>query len=105
MQGACSRSACAIVTAVMRAAFLNEYGEPSTVRVGDAPEPVVGPDGVLVEVHAAGVNPVDWKVESGGLRGAYPHHLPLIPGWDVAGVVSPVGPAVTTVAPGDRVLA
>ncbi|UYM03699.1 NADP-dependent oxidoreductase [Solicola gregarius] len=89
----------------MRAAFITEYGDPSVIQVADAPEPVVGMDTVLVEVHAAGVNPVDWKVVAGGMRGAYPHHLPLIPGWDVAGIVSAVGPAVTTVEPGDRVLA
>lgn len=89
----------------MRAAYITEYGDPSVVRVGETSDPLVGPDFVLVEVHAAGVNPVDWKVVAGGLRGAFPHHLPLIPGWDVAGVVSAVGPAVTSVQPGDRVLA
>jgi NADPH:quinone reductase-like Zn-dependent oxidoreductase len=42
------------------------------------------------------VNPVDWKIREGYLQGAYPHHLPVIPGWDVAGVVEAVGPAVRT---------
>jgi len=70
--------------------------------VGD---PVVGPDSLLVEVAAAGINPVDWKIVAGHLQGAFPHHLPLVPGWDVAGTVRAVGPAVTGVAPGDRVAA
>jgi NADPH:quinone reductase-like Zn-dependent oxidoreductase len=56
----------------------------------------MGPDTVLVRMRAAGVNPVDWKVREGFLQGAFPHHLPIIPGWDLAGVVEAVGPAVTT---------
>jgi NADPH:quinone reductase-like Zn-dependent oxidoreductase len=89
----------------MRAALIREFGDPSVVETAEVDDPLVGPDTVLVSVRAAGVNPVDWKVIAGGLRGAFPHHLPLIPGWDVAGVVESVGPAVTEVAPGDRVLA
>ncbi|HEX2177512.1 MAG TPA: NADP-dependent oxidoreductase [Nocardioidaceae bacterium] len=89
----------------MRAALIREFGAPSVVETAEVDDPLVGPDTVLVSVRAAGVNPVDWKVIAGGLRGAFPHHLPLIPGWDVAGVVESVGPAVTEVAPGDRVLA
>jgi NADPH:quinone reductase-like Zn-dependent oxidoreductase len=89
----------------MRAAVIHEFGEPSVVQSAEVDDPVLGPDGVLVSVRAAGVNPVDWKVVAGYLQGAFPHHLPLIPGWDVAGEVAAVGPAVTEFAPGDRVLA
>jgi NADPH:quinone reductase-like Zn-dependent oxidoreductase len=89
----------------MRAAVIREFGEPSVVEIAEVDDPLVGPDTVLVSVRAAGVNPVDWKVVAGGLRSRIPHHLPLVPGWDVAGVVEAVGPAVTEVAAGDRVLA
>lgn len=89
----------------MRAAVIHEFGDPSVVETAEIDDPLLGPDGVLVSVRAAGVNPVDWKVVAGYLQGAFPHHLPLIPGWDVAGVVEAVGPAVTEVAPGDGVLA
>ncbi|MFY0407388.1 NADP-dependent oxidoreductase [Solicola sp. PLA-1-18] len=90
----------------MRASYLESYGDPlDVVRVGEQPDPIVGPDTVLVRVRAAGVNPVDWKIVAGYLQGAIPHHLPMVPGWDVAGVVEAVGPAVTTVRAGDRVLA
>ena len=62
-------------------------------------DPVVGPDSLLVEVAAAGINPVDWKIVAGYLQGAFPHHLPMIPGWDVAGTVRAVGPAVSASRP------
>jgi NADPH:quinone reductase-like Zn-dependent oxidoreductase len=69
----------------------------------DLPKPPIGPDTVLVRVHAAGVNPVDLSIRQGYLAGAYPHHFPIVPGWDVAGVVEAVGPAVVAFAPGDEV--
>ena len=75
------------------------------VEVTDVDDPLVGPDYVLIDVAVAGVNPVDWKIVAGYLQGAFPHHLPLIPGWDVAGEVVAVGPAVTEVALGDKVAA
>ena len=62
------------------------------------PEP--GPTEVLVRVAAAGVNPVDWKVRSGG---GFLGQPPFTVGWDVAGVVDEVGFGVTWLAPGDRV--
>jgi NADPH:quinone reductase-like Zn-dependent oxidoreductase len=60
---------------------------------------------VLIRVRAAGINPVDYKVRQGNLAGRIPHSFPLIPGWDAAGVVEQVGPAVTDIAPGDEVYA
>jgi NADPH:quinone reductase-like Zn-dependent oxidoreductase len=67
----------------------------------DVDAPPVAPDGVRLRVHAAGVNPVDTKLREGGLAGAFPFHFPVIPGWDAAGVVESVGPAVTWFKPGD----
>jgi NADPH:quinone reductase-like Zn-dependent oxidoreductase len=88
----------------MRAAVYNEYGDAAVLSVRDHEDPPVGPDTVLVRAKATSVNPVDWKIRSGYLQGAYPHHLPIIPGWDVAGVVEAVGPAVVTgVDVGDEV--
>jgi NADPH:quinone reductase-like Zn-dependent oxidoreductase len=80
----------------MRAAVYDEYGEADVLTVGDHDDPPVGPDTVLVRARATSVNPVDWKIRKGFLQGAYPHHPPIIPGWDVAGVVEAVGPAVIT---------
>lgn len=88
----------------MRAAVYEEYGEADVLSVREHDDPPVGPDTVLVRTTATSVNPVDWKIRHGYLQGAYPHHLPIIPGWDVSGVVEAVGPAVLTgLRPGDRV--
>ena len=65
--------------------------------------PPVAPDGVFVRVRAAGLNPVDWKVREGRLAGAFPSRFPVVLGWDAAGVVEQVGPAVTWFKPGDQV--
>lgn len=80
----------------MRAAIYDNYGGADVLDVREVADPPVGPDTVLVRTRATSVNPVDWKIREGYLQGAYPHHLPVIPGWDVAGVVGAVGPAVRT---------
>jgi NADPH:quinone reductase-like Zn-dependent oxidoreductase len=89
----------------VRAIALTEYGGPEVLGIHDLPDPPLGMDVVLIRTRAAGINPVDYKIREGRLRGAFPHHTPLIPGWDVAGVVEAVGPAVTRFAAGDEVLA
>jgi NADPH:quinone reductase-like Zn-dependent oxidoreductase len=88
----------------MRAAIYDNFGGADVLDVREVADPPVGPDTVLVRTRATSVNPVDWKIREGYLQGAYPHHLPIVPGWDVAGVVEAVGPAVTTgVEVGDEV--
>jgi NADPH:quinone reductase-like Zn-dependent oxidoreductase len=88
----------------VRAAVYDHYGDADVITVREHDDPPVGPDTVLVRAKATSVNPVDWKIRLGYLQGAYPHHLPIIPGWDVAGVVEAVGPAVVTgVEVGDEV--
>jgi NADPH:quinone reductase-like Zn-dependent oxidoreductase len=84
---------------------MNQYGGPDVLKyVTDAPEPKVGPDFVLVRAKAAGVNPVDFKIREGKLDGLFHTDFPVIPGWDVAGVVERVGPAVSEFSPGDEVI-
>lgn len=87
----------------MRAMTYSEYGDPSTLELSDVPMPTLGPGNVLIRVERAAVNPVDWKVMSGGLDSLIDAVFPVIPGWDVAGVVEAVGPDVPELAPGDRV--
>ncbi|MGW6446015.1 NADP-dependent oxidoreductase [Lentzea sp. NPDC055074] len=84
----------------MRAIIQNEFGGPLTLT--DVPKPAPLPTEVLVRVHAAGVNPVDWKTRAGsGMAGM--QTFPFINGWDVSGVVEEVGFGVTTLKPGDEV--
>jgi NADPH:quinone reductase-like Zn-dependent oxidoreductase len=88
----------------LRGAAYDEFGDVDVLTVrDDLPEPPVGPDTVLVRPRAAGVNPVDLAIRAGHLAGAYPHHFPIVPGWDVAGVVEAVGPSIVEFAPGDEV--
>jgi NADPH:quinone reductase-like Zn-dependent oxidoreductase len=88
----------------VRGVAYDRFGDESVLELrDDLPEPPVGPDVVLVRAHAAGVNPVDIGIRGGHLVGAYPHHFPITPGWDLSGVVEQVGPAVVDFAVGDEV--
>ena len=89
----------------MKAIAFTRFGDADVMSWQELPDPLLGPDQVLVEVKAAGVNPVDFKIRAGYLQGLLPHHLPLIPGWDVAGVVRAVGIGVQDWKPGDEILA
>ena len=88
----------------MRAVAIDSYGGPEVLRLQDVPDPKVGPDSVLVRVAAASINPVDYKIVQGYLDGAFPVLWPLVPGWDVAGEVVAVGPAVRDVHVGQDVM-
>ncbi|MDQ1248712.1 MAG: NADP-dependent oxidoreductase, partial [Actinomycetota bacterium] len=79
------------------------FGGPENLGVGEVESMPMGPDSVQIEVAGAGINPVDYKVGYGYLAGAIETFFPVVPGWDVAGVVTAVGPAVTEFVPGDRV--
>lgn len=90
----------------MRAVTYPAYStDLSTLVVGERPKPKVAPSAVLIEVKAAAVNPVDWKVMAGGLDGLLDSVFPVVPGWDVAGVVAAVGPDTPEFAAGDEVIA
>lgn len=88
-----------------RAVYYEQFGGPELLQVGDIALPPVGPDSVVVKVAGVGINPVDYKIERGYLAGAIEVHFPVVIGWDVAGEVIAVGPAVTEFAPGDRIFA
>lgn len=88
----------------MRAVTYREFGNPDVLTIADVELPPLGRDAVLVRIHAASVNPVDWKIRQGRLTSVIDTVFPAIPGWDFAGVVEESGPAVTELAPGDRVV-
>lgn len=89
----------------MKAIIANTYGDPSSLVLGELPEPKIGPDQVLIRVKAAGVNPVDWKLLAGYLDPIMYVHFPLVIGWDVAGVVEQLGADVPEYQVGDEVIA
>src|SRR5690349_2502049 len=87
----------------MRAVVCKELGPPSSLVVEDVPSPEPGEGQVVVAVHACGVNFPDTLIIQGQYQFKPP--LPFSPGGEVAGVVSRVGPGVTGIAEGDRVIA
>lgn len=87
----------------MKAVVFERYGGPEVMAVRDIPDPEAGPDDVLVEVHAASVNPLDWKMREGVMRAMFEVPMPYVPGRDFSGVVHAVGANVTHIAPGDGV--
>ena len=89
----------------MRAALIDRYGPPDVFRVGEAPDPSPGPDDLLIQVHAASVNPVDTKIRRGLQRGDMRPRMPAILGLDVSGVVLAIGDRVEGFAVGDEVFA
>ncbi len=86
----------------MRAILIREHGAPETLNIEEIPAPAVGDDGVLIDVHAIGVNYPDLLVISGQYQILPPH--PFSPGKDAAGVVAAIGRNVKSCKPGDRVV-
>ena len=89
----------------MKALVYSDLGGNDRFELTDREEPHVGPDTLVVRVVAAGINPVDYKIREGYLRGLIDTRLPAVPGWDVAGVVEKTGLDTPEFAVGDEVLA
>lgn len=94
------------MTETMKAVYIERYGSTDVLIYGERPRPAPKPDEILIEVHAASVNPRDWLIRSGRyqMRWLLPP-FPLILGSDVAGVVVEVGEKVERFEPGDKVYA
>ena len=90
---------------IMKAFIVDHYGSNDGVRAGEMPDPELRDDDVLVEIHAASVNPLDFKIRDGKLKLILPYRLPFILGNDLAGVVVRVGSRVRRFKPGDEVYA
>src|SRR5437660_538272 len=89
----------------MRALVFKRYGGPDQVAFADVPRPVPKPDEILVQVHAAGLNPIDNKIRDGKMKAILRFQLPATLGSDFAGVVIEVGSRVTRFKPGEAVFA
>jgi NADPH:quinone reductase-like Zn-dependent oxidoreductase len=89
----------------MKAFILDRYDKKQALRLGDMPEPVPGPDDVVVEVEAAGLNPLDSKIRNGDFKPILPYKPPLVLGHDLAGTVVEIGAKVRRFKLGDAVYA
>ncbi len=89
----------------MKAAFIDRYGSNDRVNVAEIAVPLMGPLDLLVQVHAASVNPLDVKTRDGKLKMLLKYQFPLVLGNDLSGVVSDVGAQVTRFKKGDAVYA
>jgi NADPH:quinone reductase-like Zn-dependent oxidoreductase len=90
---------------MMKAVVIRQYGGPEVLKFEEAPRPQPKENEVLVRVIAAGVNPVDALIRSGKYAKFFGTKLPLVPGYDIAGVVEKVGAKIDKLKVGDAVYA
>src|SRR5450432_3684739 len=88
---------------MMKAVRIHHLGSPEVLQYEDAPRPEPTEGEVLVRVHAASINPADWKTRAGFQPTRQPLTFPHILGWDISGVIESVGLTVTTFQPEDAV--
>ncbi len=89
----------------MNALTFKRYGRSPEIGFADVPRPTLKADELLVEVHAAGLNPIDNMIPAGTFKPVLKFELPATLGSDIAGVVVEVGSRVTRFKPGDAVFA
>jgi NADPH2:quinone reductase len=89
----------------MRAIAIENFGGPEMLKLMDLPRPTPCVGEVLIQIKAAGINPVDWKIRQGLFQGRLPHQFPIILGWDAAGVVQELGGGIKDIKVGDEIFA
>jgi NADPH:quinone reductase-like Zn-dependent oxidoreductase len=87
----------------IRAIRIHRFGGPEVLQLEEIPPSQPEDDGVVVRVHAASVNPVDYKMRRGGYPALPPERLPAVLGRDLSGVVARCGPRAQTLKPGDAI--
>jgi NADPH:quinone reductase-like Zn-dependent oxidoreductase len=90
---------------MMKALVLKRYGKSDQTAFADIPRPAIQPDEMLVQVHAAGLNPIDYMIPKGTFKPILRFQLPATMGSDLAGIVVELGSRVTRFKPGDAVFA
>jgi NADPH:quinone reductase-like Zn-dependent oxidoreductase len=90
---------------IMKAIRIHQYGGPEVLTQVELQRPTPGPDEVLIKVHAASVNPVDWKLRAGHMKDFLPLTLPVTLGADISGTVEEVGSSAARFKRGDEVYA
>lgn len=89
----------------MKAIVIEQYGDKDQLKQMEVPNPVPGEHQVVVKLKATSINPIDWKLRAGYLKGMMDWEFPIILGWDAAGIITEVGSAVTEWKIGDKVFA
>jgi NADPH:quinone reductase-like Zn-dependent oxidoreductase len=87
----------------MKKVMYSQYGGSEVLQLVEVPQPVAGPNELLVRVHAVALNPLDWKIRAGEMKLVAGSKLPKGVGIDFAGTVERVGAAVHTYQPGQEV--
>ena len=89
----------------MKAIRIHQYGGPEVLAQVEMERPTPGPNEVLIRIHAASVNPVDWKIRAGYMKDILPFTFPATLGSDVSGTVEEIGPRAARLKRGDEVYA
>jgi NADPH:quinone reductase-like Zn-dependent oxidoreductase len=87
----------------MKTVRIHEYGNAEVLRIEEMPVPQIAADELLIKIHAASVNPVDWMVREGHMKDMHLHKLPLTLGQDFSGTVEKIGSSVKGFKVGDKV--
>jgi NADPH:quinone reductase-like Zn-dependent oxidoreductase len=87
----------------VKAIRVHAFGGNEAMVLDEVPDPSAGEGEYVVKIRAAGVNPVDWKIVRGYLAQGFPHTLPFVPGWDLAGEIIGRGHGARRFALGDKV--
>jgi NADPH2:quinone reductase len=87
----------------MKAAYIESFAPEGNIKVGEIPKPALSAGEVCIAVAYAGVNPADAKIAEGLFQTRLPHQLPLILGWEAAGVIHSIGETKTALKVGDKV--
>lgn len=89
----------------MKAIIFEKFGSSVVLKQDTVQNPTPSRGEVLIKITHTSVNPVDWKIREGYLQSLFPHHFPIIPGWDAAGEVIEIGEGVSSFKVGDLVYA
>src|ERR1700726_1829082 len=89
---------------IMKAAVYHNFGGPEVLEVVEVPEPKMFADQVRIRIKAAALNPADLGFQAGAVDALVDSFFPVIPGWDVAGIVEETGTGTTGFKPGDEVI-
>jgi NADPH:quinone reductase-like Zn-dependent oxidoreductase len=89
---------------IMKAAVYNSFGGPEVLEMVEVPEPKMFTDQVRIRVKATALNPADLGFQAGAVDALVDSFFPVIPGWDVAGIVEEAGSGTTDFTPGDEVI-